>query len=410
MTKKIFDIIPPEKIEEDSREVLPSNPEKIKKSFLKWPIFLFGFLFIITVVGSFLFPKATLSLKPETSRIELEETITMDLGAQIADFNSKTIPAKLFEDERSLKKEFSSTGRAATEKKATGTIVVYNEYSSSTRTLIPSRFVSPDGKLFWSTKKITIPGYKKEGGRIIPGQAEVTVEASEAGEEYNIGATTFALPALAGSPLYTTIYAKSFSSMTGGAIGEVSQVSREDLRMAEQSLAQEIKNQSLDYLKQSLPEGYVLLEETISQEIMETSNLAEIGEFTDSFEFEAKIKSNGFAFKKDDLDRFVREFINLNMEDGKSVLENSLSLEYELRSTNLNSGQLVLGISIKTEVYKDIDELELKKALLGKQLAKAEMFLGSLEGISAFEIRNRPFFKRKLPEDIDKLEVILVLD
>lgn len=411
MSKKIFDIIPPEKVEENPPEKIFQVEKPVKKKkFFKWAVILFSLFLVLAITGSLLFPSASLSIKPETSILEVRQEIILDLGSQIADFNSKTIPAKLFKDENSLEKEFSSTGKAAAEKKATGKITVYNEYSTSSRTLIPSRFVSADGKLFWSTEKITIPGYKKENGKIVPGQAEVTIEASEPGEEYNIEATSFALPALAGSPLYTTVYARSFSAMTGGAIGEVAQVSKDDLEMAEQSLADDIKKQSLESLRKNLPEKYILLEETISQDIMETSGSVEIGDLVDSFKLEADVKSSGFAFRKDDLDRFVDELIKLNLEKEDNFLKESLSLNYDLKSVNLDSGQLILEVTIQVKTYKEINEIDLKKALLGQELKEAEMLLGGLEEISSFEIRNRPFFKKKLPEQIEKLQVILVLD
>jgi len=410
MKKKFFDIIPPDKIE---KEFLKSE-KKVKSSkkslFSKVLVFSTILLVLILVVGFFFFHKAEIKIKPKTFEIEIEEELTIDLNAQSFDFNAKIMPGRLFEDERTIEREFSATGKAVAEKKATGIITVYNEYSASFRTLIPSRFVSAEGKLFWSTERITIPGYKKQGNKIIPGEKEVMVEAAEPGEDYNIGPSTFALPALAGSSLYTTIYARSFSSMTGGAIGEVAMVQGQDLEKAEQDLAVLAKEESKNSLTEELPHGWVILDQTISQEITRTTSSAEAEDTVDSFISEAEIRSSGFAFKKENMDSFVSGLVGLNKEEKERILEQTLSVSYELKSVNLESGQLVLRVNIKVLAWQDINILDLKKVILGKQVKEAEIFLESLSEISEFEISNKPFLRKKMPEKLEKIKVDLVFD
>ncbi len=416
MTKKFFDIIPPEKVEK-REQVLPSVkeektvlPKKKKRTFLKGSIFLIISLPLVVLFGFFLFPRTEIEIKPKNFTITLQDSVVVDLNVGNYSFEDKVIPGRISEDEKILEKDFSSTGKAVAEKKATGTIVVYNEYSVSSRSLVPSRFVSADGKLFWSTKSITIPGYKKEGGRIIPGEREVEVEAAEAGEEYNIGPSTFALPALAGSALYTSIYAKSFSPMAGGSIGEASQITKQDLDNAQDVLVKEAKELSREALSSTLPEGFILLEETISQQVLEETTLAEAGDLADSFKYKATVKSSAFSFKKDHLDSFIKRLVDLNIKEDEKFLEDSLEITYSSGFVDLGSGRFVLDIKVETEVYKDIDVQELKKALLGKTKTEAELLLGSLEEIAEFTLKNKPFLRKRIPEDIQRVDVSIKLD
>lgn len=419
MNPKIFDIIPPDKIMEkkgDTEIFKPEgkkdgSPQKRPKIFLKSLIVLFFVFILVLSAGFYIFPgKTEIEIKPQRFPVEIKEDLILDPNADNSNFESKTISAKIFEDEREMEKDFLTTGKAATEKKAAGTIVVYNEYSASPRALVPSRFVSADGKLFWSTEKVMIPAYTYKNGKIVAGQKEVKVQAAEPGEEYNIEPTTFALPALAGSPLYTTIYAKSFSSMAGGLIGQVPKATEGDLESAEKSLGEEAKQASREVLSGSIPKNYILLNQTIAQQILEARGSVKAGELIDHFKFASKVKSSILAVKKEDIDSFVKSLININIKEGEKILEKSLVVDYEINQKESEAGQMVFKISIKADGYKDIDVLELKKALLGRSFEEASLFLQGLSGVSEFSFKNKPLLRRKISADPDGLQTYLNLD
>lgn len=421
MAKKFFDIIPPEKVESSSEklefqnktEPLLEDIEKrssFKRIFLKGLIFCLVFLILIGISSYFFFSKVEVDIWPELEILTFEEKIMVDLSIENPDFKTKVIPGKVFSDQRFASEEFPATGRVLKKGKASGVIRVYNTYSTSSRTLIPSRFVSADGKLFWSVKKVVIPGARYEKGKLIPGEIDVEVEAAEPGPDYNIGSSSFALPALAGTSSYTTVYGKSFSPMTGGFEGEASQVTQEDLEKAEKVLTEKLKKESMDSLKSTLPADFVLLDETLFQEIVEVSSSVESETEAELFNFQIKLKSEAVGFRKSDLKDFAKNCINLDIPEDKKIQEESLEIDYSSESINLELGKIVLNLDIKTKVYLDIDLDKLKKALLGQPLKEARVFLGDLLQVNKIEIKSWPFLKRKIPEDINKMEVKLRLD
>lgn len=414
MGKKFFDIIPPEEISfprSEKREEKIRPVRKKKRFFLKSLVFCFVLLILVIISGFFLFSKVEVEIWPETEILNLEENLVIDLNVEIPVFDEKIIPARVFSNEKSASQEFFASGKILKEEKATGVIRVYNAYSTSSRTLVPSRFVSADGKLFWSVKKIVIPGARYEKGKLVPGEIDVEVQAAEPGEDYNIGPSTFALPALAGSSLYTTIYGRSFSDMSGGFIGEASQISQEDIEGAEIALTEELKKQSREFFKTTVSKDFVLLDETISQEIIEASSSLEAGTEAESFVFQVKIKSEGIGFKRSDLENFAKSRINLNMPEGTILQEESLEINHFLLEQEIDEeGKIVLSLEIKAKVYSDIDLDKLKKALLGKSLKEARIFLENLPGVSKVELKSWPFLKSKIPEDMEEIEVRLMLD
>lgn len=415
MRKKIFDIIPPDKLESNQenfsqKPVFKEKKPKKPKKALKVTLFLLVALIIFLVSGFFLFPSAQIKIWPKTEAIIASKKIVIDPSIESSDLEEGIIAGKFFEMERTFEENFSSTGKGVKEQKAHGTIVVYNEYSTSPRTLIPSRFVSSDGKLFWSTKKITIPGAKYEGGKLVAGEKEVEVEAAKPGEEYNIDSTTFALPALAGSALYTTIYAKSYSPMTEGYIGESLQVTEEDLREAEAKIIEKAKKESLDVLEKKLPEGFILVEESIYQKVLETDSPNKAGDMVESFNFSARIKSNAFAFKELDIKAIANKIINSNIEENERLKEGSVLIDYSFESMDSESSKITLSLNVKATSYKNINEAELKKVLLGKTLVEARLFLNDLQEIEKAKLENKPFLKKSLPKKEENLKVEIMVD
>lgn len=414
MGKKFFDIIPPKEIsfsrsQKQEEKIRPV--QKKKRFFLKSLVFCFVLLILVIISGLFFFSKIEVEIWPETEILILEENLVIDLNVEISDFDGKIIQGKVFSSEKSASQEFFASGKVLKEEKATGVIRIYNAHSTSARTLVPSRFVSADGKLFWSLKKIVIPGARYEKGKLVPGEIDVEVQAAEPGEDYNIGPSTFALPALAGSSLYTTIYGRSFSDMSEGFIGEVSQISQEDLERAEIALTEELKKQSREFFKTTVSKDFVLLDETISQEIIEVNSSLEAGTEAESFVFQVKIKSEGVGFKRSDLENFAKNRINSNMSEGTILQEESLEINYFLLEQKIDEeAKVVLSLEIKAKVYSDIDLDELKKALLGKSLKEARIFLENLPGVTKVELKSWPFLKNKIPEDIKEVEVRLMLD
>jgi len=416
MPEKFFDIIPPKQKPvasfSESDKIIKEKPKVIKKKryFLKSLIGLVGILIIFGLIGMFFFSDVDVNVWPKTDEISLTQTIIIDISVNEVDSLENVISGEIVSNENSGSQKFTPSGKTVEESKAEGTIIVYNAYSTSSRTLIPSRFVSADGKLFWSVKKITIPGQHYKKGKLVPGEQEVQIRAAEAGPEYNISATTFALPALAGTALYTTIYARSFEPMTGGHIGEIGQITQADLDNAENTLIERLELESVNLLKGSLSEDFVLLDETVVQEVLEAKSSKSVGAETDMFNFDAKIRSDGLAFKNSDMDSLVRGWINSSIDEGQRIKDDSLKIEYSLKEIDLELGKATLQLDVKVKVYMDIDLTKIEKAILGKSIKEAKVLLQGLSEADRVELDFWPFFKRTIPEDMERVNMQLKLD
>ncbi len=426
--KKFFDIIPPQKIDtsRDFRrmkkaertkpsQILRSKNWKDKRLLSKGFVLFSLILILIGLSGFFFFSKVKVNIWPEAEILYFEETVTIDSNYDQFKpdiwLEDGIIPGKIFKDEKFSSQEFSTSGKTLKEEKAKGIIRVYNAYSTLTQGLLPNtRFVSTEGKLFRSVEKEVISGGNSEKGKLIPGYTDIEVRAAEVGEEYNIGPSTFSIPGFAGTPKYTNFYGKSFSSMMGGFKGEVSQITEEDLERARNTLAEELKKESKDFLKAALPLDFVLLDRAISQKIVESNSLMQALAEAESFNLQVKVSSEGLGFKKSDIEKFAKSLVNLNIPEGEKLQEESLESDYSLESVDIESGKIVLNLKIKAKIYSDIDPEELKKALLGKSFKETKIFLENHSQITKVEVKSWPLWRKKIPGDLDKVELRLRVD
>ncbi len=424
MTKKIFDIIPPEKVEKDKKPAVKAFKEKIsekeaieerkeeatiiaaggkieKKGFkIGWiltPIFLALLIFVATQIS-----KAEIEIWPKTELVSFETKLTIDSNADEIDFSYKIIPAQVFESQKVLYEEFQATGK--TLKKAEGVIRLYNAFSTKTETWLQgTRFVSSEGKLFKSKAKIVVPGAELKDGKILPRYVDVDVIAAESGEEYNIEPSHFSIYVFRGTPRYTKFYGESLKSMTGG--GDSAQVTEQDLESAEELLVQKAEIACEDDLKNKIPENSIFLGDILETEILEKFSLTKVGDEIEEFSFKVKAKSKTLLFEKKDIENYVKEIVLAQDSKGKSLYQESLKIDYTPQTIDFDSGKAVISLNVSVEVYTKISLDILKKELTGKSLVGTTIFLENQPEITKVKVEFWPFWVKNVPKDVEKINV-----
>ena len=417
--KKVVDIFSPQK--EEKAFVFKKKPEAIIKKekaprpAIKGIVWVFGGGALILVL-TFLFlnlATAKIQVWPETEPLSLKTKVTVDKTASLADFKAALIPGQVFEKTKTITEKFPATGTVLKETKAQGTLRVYNEYSTSPQVLVATtRFVSANGRLFRTPTRVTVPGGSYQGGKLVPGETDIEVVADQPGEDYNIGPSTFSIPGFAGTEKYTKFYAKSFDSMAGGQVQEATQVTKEDLGKAESSLDKRAKTESEEALITALEAEKEInyIKKALLTQVVETLSLARAGDKVESFNFQIKAKSEVLIFQKEDLEDFVKDFIVSQIGEGLNLYAPSLKIEYDAETVNLETGKVILSLDISAKTYSDLDLVSLKNNLRGKSLLETKIFLENQPAITKTKIEFWPFWVRKVPQDIDKIELQLRVD
>ncbi len=421
MAKKIFDILPPDKIEEievleeEDSEKKPqfelSLPETNFLSLKARPMALFFILILIGAFCYFYLPKATIVIYPKSEILSFETDLIVDKNLNNVDYSSLAIPGKLYTAEKIIFEEFEATATTPKESKALGVIRVYNTYSTSPQTLVVNtRFMSTEGKLFRITKKITVPGGHYEKEELVPGFLDVQVRADQPGEDFNIGPSTFSIPGFAGTAHYTFFYGKSFQSMSGGLKTEVSEVSQKDLDEAKNSLEKKAIDECLVELNEKISSEYLLLEQAIETKTPVVFSSVAAGEEADKFIFRIKAESSALVFKADDVKDFIINFISSQISTDKKIYQESLDLNYDLVDIDFDSGKIRFDLRARSKIYSDINEINLKQDLKGKSFDETEFYLKNYPQIETSSVQFWPFWVKNVPQNDEKIKLELNLD
>ncbi len=185
-----------------------NEPLRIKEKRPKGPrVFIAVIIIVGACIGAYVYWTSSLTLAITRKRTNF------DLGPGI----KITLPAKEFSTIFVKRGEGESRDTKKFSQKASGTIIVYNNYNAEFQTLLAgTRFLSPQGFIYRTSAPIIVPGKRLDQ----PGSIEVIVTADQPGEKYNIDATDFKIPGFSGTPKYEKFFARGKDPMKGGATGE----------------------------------------------------------------------------------------------------------------------------------------------------------------------------------------------
>lgn len=208
---------------------MAEEPRRRKPRLWIW-ILALGSVVVLAGVAILALRDTTVTIQPRTQPVVFDSSVTFS-AAPASSAATGTLPYTIQEADFEDSTVVPANGVERAEDKATGTIIIYNNYATSPQRLIKNtRFETPQGLIFRIPESVVVPG--KSGST--PGQLEVTVFADQAGESYNIGPVEkFTIPGLKGTPdMYAGLYARSGAPMSGGFSGERPAVAPQALQAA----------------------------------------------------------------------------------------------------------------------------------------------------------------------------------
>ncbi|MBX4200001.1 hypothetical protein KW790_00860 [Candidatus Parcubacteria bacterium] len=387
-----------------SRETEYVEPRESRKKSRRGVWISLGVIAIFIALGVIftLLSGATLTYVPKTSVLTLSND----------SFSASKTQGNLLFSIVKLSSQKNTTAPASGEEqvsqKASGILVVYNDFSADPQKLITNtRFETTDGKIYRIQSDITVPGKKQTPNGSEPGSLEVTVVADQPGDTYNISPTDFTIPGLKGDPRFTAMYGRSKTPITGGFVGTIKKASAADVQRAKTTLEAQIKNDLSTQAKAQVPEDYVLIPSLakMSFEVVPTqagsSSQALITEKGDLY---------GVAFKKTDLDRSLTEK-KLGSQAGQTVvIPDYTSLTFTLASSSQANLQTTENISFQVsgsaKVEWKTDESALASDLAGKPKTDFVTILKNYPSVVTGSASIKPFWRNTFPSDPTKIKIV----
>lgn len=360
---------------------------------------------VLIYTGVKILPRAKVTIAAQTQEWSYNDSVFTDRTA-VADAVKMTIPGQIFSQKKNVSLKFPASGKRQVERKAIGTITVYNGYSSDPQPLVvETRFMAPDGKVFRLTKSITVPGAKIAEGKIVPFSIEAAVAADKPGPDYNIGPVKlFTIPGFKGTPKYQAFYGESANSMSGGFIGELSYPTDEDVRKAKAAVQGNLEVNLRSALLAQIPSSFKILDGGTRLKILEQKVDAEAGE-DGKFSVFGESQLTIIAFKEDDLKMLLEK--RAQRDNGEDFEVRSSGLEYGLARADFDRGMLSFPVNFKAVLAKRIDSEALKAKIAGKSESELKTAVFGLPGLKSANISLWPFWVKRVPEDLNKIEIIV---
>jgi hypothetical protein len=345
------------------------------------------------------------TLPYDTIVLNREEGINASSAAAVAEANSSS--------SQPAPKPSAPTPAA----KASGTITIYNNYSSASQELIATtRFETASGLVYRIDKDVTVPGMSTVNGASVPGSIAVTVFADQTGSNYNIGPTTFTIPGFQGTAKYNSFSAKSTISMTGGSSGksggstQVQSNSPDD--QFRSVLESQIQNDLIMEAKAQLPDNYVLFPSS-SRFIFGPASSTE-DYISGSSSSDDDIREQGTAyfviFDRDQLTGFLQTQL-MASSSANAAITNINGLDISLGDSSTSdisqNNPLTLTLSGTTTVEWNVDSGKLADDLQGKSKSSLSTVLKQYPEISSAEAFIKPFWKTNFPSDANNIKVIV---
>lgn len=416
-------------VEDNSFDNFDEEPPKKKKKKSKkfWIILSIIFVTIVTFLIFSSFDKATVSVIPKKETTSFEEEILIeDLSKKES---SDSLGYRIIELSQQESEVAEAIDEEPVEEKASGEIIVYNEYSEDPQRLIGNtRFESSDGRIYRIDDSISVPGYTESSdGSKTPGQITVTVYADEIGEEYNLSSGEFTIPGFEGQEPYDFFYAKTSTPINGGFDGVRKIVSEENIENITQQLQSELREKLINELDNEITDEFYIsynddsfvyneIEQNPiqnSENVQLTMRASVTAKIFNKVDMSNSLADKLFSNYLADENTLINNFDSLNIETKKGSQDeetdgDSEEGEEESEENNQSNQEHLVVSGENIEFIWQIDNEQLKKDLIGEEVDSLSSIMKNYSEVKNAEAKVKPFWKSEYPTDKDDIEIEIV--
>jgi hypothetical protein len=394
-----------EKIKID--EILNTPKEKVSKNsqIFLW-IITIGVVTVLLFLLTAYFATADITITPRNESIKMDDSYSISSSS-----SSSTISFEVMTIQASSSKTLASDSEEDVQRKATGKVMLYNNYSQSKQRLINNtRLEAANGKIYRLRESVDVPGYKVINGTKTPGSIEVNIIADSAGEDYNMKITDFKgdfkIPGFKGSPKYTSFYGRLTSDIGGGFIGRVKKVSDDKLSASRKEINDSLKESLIKEMYQEKPNQYVIFNNNYYIEysdLPDSSNSSDYSIGESATLHAIMFNESGLAgqIAKNKLKDYDNSVVDMIWGDDLSVtISGTTDRPWEEGSLKVKfSGNMQIVWNYDPKTLLDSIKGQNKKTL--KDIVTAK-FGSSISGVSGII---RPQWKQSLPDNVNKIKL-----
>ncbi len=427
MSKNVIqDIMPPKRrsirdipLRENKKNITNENPVEPPVNFpsyneqtvtpkkghskIKWFVVGLVTILIFVFVFPFFFSSANVTITPKEDDVQVSANFSssnrdnFDVNTDVA-YDLISVSSEGFRTATDFQEK-------EVDKKASGDIVIFNDYSSaSQRLVINTRFQAPNGLIYRVAKSVVVPGKTASG----PGSVTVTVYADSPGAEYNIGLVDFTVPGFKGTDRFDKFYARSKTEMAGGYSGVMKIIPDDETENLREQIKADLEKELTEQIYSKIPENSIVYKDGMFLDFSFKPNV----DLGDSVQVVADGTLSAIVFDKKDLsDALVSKVISGN---NKMDVLNLESLAFSVKNKNIfdvnEKGPFNFSLEGLGKFVWSFDEDKMKSDFAGRSKKDTNAILAGYDGIKEAEVTISPFWKITFPSNKDKIKITRLLN
>lgn len=361
-------------------------------------------LVIVLIAVMSLFTGATVTITPKTEATSTTQTFTAKRDVQGSDLDYQIV--KISKD---LGKTVPANGEEKVERKASGQVIIYNNFNASDQRLIKNtRFETPEGLVFRINESVVVPG-KKDA--TTPGSILVTVYADEAGEKYNVPLKDFTIPGFKGDPRFKDIYARSKTEMKGGFVGTVKKVSDADKASTTKELDATLTAELKKDIVSQVPADFILYDDGM---FFSFESLPQTGNGTNTADLNERGTLTGVMINRKKLSSYLANTLAQKIPKDSVAVSNLNNLSFKMLNHETfnpdTDNTIAFTLSGNISFVSQFDTEKLKSDLLGKPTSNFTSILQGYPAVLRGKEVVRPFWKRSFPSNPKDITIVITPD
>lgn len=350
-------------------------------------------------------PHATVTITAKTNPVNVNKKLTMDNTLQQSDTSKFMLKPNVQQVKKTVAAEFDATGSKDIGAKAKGTMTVRNcDYPDDFTLPAGTKFTSGGGKVFVSTKAVVVPQFTGSAftctqGGATSGKADVDVEATASGPDYNIAAQSYSISG------YTSRVDGSGTNMAGGTTEIVKVVSEDDVAKAKEQLPQPDANAAKNELKALFTPDQIIIEESYETKTGNIVSAPNVGEQASRAKITQETTFTLTAIARVDVEAILKTSLEDAVRDKPDQQPYSYGddriafQDYERTDDKVNKATLVTTGFVGPKI--DVDQLA--EQLVGKRYGEIQAIVNNIPGVQNVTIDLSPFWVSQAPaaEKID---------
>lgn len=392
--------------------VVPTNTYKYefdepKKSSKK---VLYLSVLVLVVLGGFgvsaFFKSAKITITPKNQTVALDDSFSAKKESSTGGLVFQVVTVV-----KDIEKNVQATGEAKVEKKARGTITIYNAYSTQSQKLVATtRFQTPEGLVYRLINAVTVPGTLVKSGKTVAGSIDAEVEADKVGADYNVGLKDFSVPGLKGDPKYSKIYGRSLTEMTGGFSGIQKIVEPGVLSQATIEMEEALKASLSKDISSQIPADFVIYGTSLTYKF---DPVTQANSSTGGALLKKKGTASAIIFDKGLLSRTLVSKLLPSSANDTIKVTNLEDLDFSFATqtpASINTASsIAFSLKGNPQFVWVFDENKIKSQLLGLSKTEAKNVIIKYPTIKEAWIETQPFWNQIIPTDPNKVTLINTL-